>query len=136
MGARYGRWGEAFAAIKAQTGKRAAFLAGDLASTEAIFAAKMLAESFGDATECRLDGAALPAGNRSAYVGTARIEDIDEADVIMLAGCNPRLEAPVLNARIRKAWSRGGHVGVLGEPVDLTYLRGRLRTGTAHFGKG
>ncbi|MES2145941.1 MAG: molybdopterin-dependent oxidoreductase, partial [Pseudomonadota bacterium] len=71
--------------------------------------------------ECRTDGAKLPIGNRSAYVGTARIEDIDSARMIQLIGTNPRLEAPVLNARIRKAWSHGATVGLVGEAVDLTY---------------
>ncbi len=49
--------------------------------------------------ECRTDGAALPAGNRSGYVGTATIADIDAARRILLVGTNPRVEAPVLNAR-------------------------------------
>ena len=39
----------------------------------------------------------------------------------MLIGSNPRIEAPVLNARIRKAWSQGADIGLIGEPVDLTY---------------
>ncbi len=39
----------------------------------------------------------------------------------MLIGCNPRDEAPVLNARIRKAWTTGAKVGVVGPKVDLTY---------------
>jgi NADH-quinone oxidoreductase subunit G len=71
--------------------------------------------------ECRTDGAKLPAGNRSAYVGTAAIEDIDDAKYIMLIGTNPRIEAPVLNARIRKAWTRGANVGLIGPAADLTY---------------
>ena len=60
----------------------------------------------GGTVECRTDGAKLPAGNRSGYVGHGRIEDIDAAQFIMLIGTNPRVEAPVLNARIRKAWSQ------------------------------
>jgi NADH-quinone oxidoreductase subunit G len=60
-------------------------------------------------------------GNRSAYVGTAAIEDIDDAQGIMLIGTNPRVEAPVLNARIRKAWTRGANVGLIGAAADLTY---------------
>jgi NADH-quinone oxidoreductase subunit G len=50
------------------------------------------------------------------------IAAIEEADAIMLIGCNPRLEAPVLNARIRKRLNKGGCiVGVIGEQADLTY---------------
>ena len=56
-----------------------------------------------------------------AYVGTARIEDIDSAKMIQLIGTNPRVESPVLNARIRKAWTNGARIGLVGEAVDLTY---------------
>ena len=115
-------WDEAFKAVaKAVKGKKVAAIAGDLAPTEAMFALKELVTGLGGDVECRVDGAKLPSGNRSAYVGTARIEDIDSAQMIQLIGTNPRAEAPVLNARIRKAWLRGADVGLLGEAVDLTY---------------
>ncbi len=104
-------WGEALsAAAAAMKGKKVAGLVGDLAPVEAAFALKEMIEGQGGSVECRVDGAALPAGNRSGYVGTASIEDIDTAEMIMLIGTNPRSEAPVLNARIRKAWSKGAKV--------------------------
>ena len=115
-------WGEAFKAIAAATkGRKVAALAGDLASTEAVYALGALATSLGWSTECRVDGAKLPAGNRSGYVGTATIEDLEHAQMIQLVGVNPRLEAPVLNARIRKAWLHGATVGYVGQPTDLSY---------------
>ena len=116
-------WPEALnAAAEAIKGaKKLAGLVGDLASTEAAFSLKQLVEGQGGAVECRVDGAKLPAGNRSGYVGTASIEDIENAQMIQLIGTNPRDEAPVLNARIRKAWLRGATVGLVGEAVDLTY---------------
>ena len=115
-------WGEALAkAASAMTGKTVAALVGDLAPVEAIYSLKILIEGLGGKIESRTDGAKLPAGNRSGYVGTARIEDIDTAQRIMLIGCNPRLEAPVLNARIRKAWINGARIGVVGPAMDLTY---------------
>ena len=116
-------WPEALsAAAKAIKGaKKLAGLVGDLASTEAAFSLKDLVEGQGGHVECRVDGAKLPAGNRSGYVGTASIEDIENAQMIQLIGTNPRDEAPVLNARIRKAWLRGATVGLVGEAVDLTY---------------
>ncbi len=115
-------WPEALAAAAdAMRSGRVAGLVGDLAPVEAVFALKQLVEGQGGAVECRLDGAKLPAGNRGAYVGTARIEDIDAAERIVIIGANPRLEAPVLNARIRKAWIRGAQVTLVGEGVDLTY---------------
>ncbi|MEO5619286.1 MAG: NADH-quinone oxidoreductase subunit NuoG [Cypionkella sp.] len=115
-------WGEALAfAAAAIKGKKIAGLVGDLAPVEAIYALKTLIDSLGGKVESRTDGARLPIGNRSGYVGTGKIEDIDRAGGILLIGTNPRLEAPVLNARIRKAWSAGAQVGLIGEAVDLTY---------------
>ncbi|WP_292292746.1 NADH-quinone oxidoreductase subunit NuoG [Marivita sp.] len=115
-------WPEALTkAAEAMKGKKIAGLVGDLVPVEAAYALKSLIEGQGGSVECRTDGAKLPAGNRSGYVGTAAIEDIDDADMILLIGTNPRDEAPVLNARIRKAWAAGAQVAVIGEAVDLTY---------------
>jgi NADH-quinone oxidoreductase subunit G len=123
-------WGQAFKVIAAAVdGRRVAALAGDLAPTEAIFALRELVARLGGTTECRLDGAALPAGNRSGYVGTARIEDIENAERILIVGANPRHEAPVLNARIRKAWLRGAQVATIGAAADLTYPHDHIGTG-------
>lgn len=115
-------WPEALsAAANAMKGKKVAGLIGDLAPVEAAFALKQLVESLGGKVECRTDNARLPAGDRAAYAGTATIEDIDSAKFIQLIGTNPRDEAPVLNARIRKAWLNGAQVGLVGQPADLTY---------------
>ncbi|MDP2494997.1 NADH-quinone oxidoreductase subunit NuoG [Shimia thalassica] len=116
-------WGEALhAAATAMKGKKVAALVGDLAPTEAVFALKQIVEGLGGSIECRTNGAVLPAGNRSAYVGNASIEDIDTAKKIVLVGTNPSDEAPVLNARIRKAWLKGAEVSVFGPgDMDLTY---------------
>jgi len=125
-------WPEALAAAAAaMKGKKVAGLVGDLAPVEAAYALKQLVEGQGGRVESRTDGAKLPAGNRSAYVGTARIEDLDDAQAILLIGTNPRSEAPVLNARIRKAWLKGAMIGLIGEQVDLTYDYQHLGTGSA-----
>jgi NADH-quinone oxidoreductase subunit G len=109
-------WPEALslAADRIKGARKLAGLVGDLAPVEAAFALKALVEGRGGAVECRIDGTKLPAGNRAAYVGTATIEDIDTAKAILLIGTNPRAEAPVLNARIRKAWARGARVSLIG----------------------
>lgn len=115
-------WDEALTVVAtAMKGKKLAGLVGDLAPVEVAFALKNLITGQGGTVECRTDGARLPAGNRSAYVGTATIEDIDTAQMILLIGTNPRNEAPVLNARIRKAWLAGAQIGLIGVPADLTY---------------
>ena len=115
-------WPEALtAAATAIKGKKVAGLVGNLVPVEAAFALKQFIEAQGGSIECRTDGAKLPQNNRSAYVGTACIEDIDAAKFIQLIGTNPRIEAPVLNARIRKAWLMGAQVCLVGEPAELTY---------------
>ncbi|MDP3340317.1 NADH-quinone oxidoreductase subunit NuoG [Frigidibacter sp.] len=115
-------WPEALAAVAAaMKGRKVAGLVGDLAPVEAAFALKNLIEGLGGKIECRTDGARLPAGQRGGYAGTARIEDIDSAGQIWIVGSNPRVESPVLNARIRKAWTQGAEVHVIGAAADLTY---------------
>ena len=115
-------WGRALevAAEKIRSGRLAA-LAGDLVPVEPIYALGRMVRELGGSTESRTDGAALPPGNRSAYVGNARIEDIDRAGRIVIIGSNPRNEAPVLNARIRRAWIDGAEVVRFGKPADLTF---------------
>ena len=124
-------WGEALTktaeAIKGAS--KLAGIVGDLAPVEAAYGLKNLIEGQGGVVECRTDGAKLPAGNRSGYVGTAAIEDIDAANMILLIGTNPAIEAPVLNARIRKAWLNGAVVGHVGPAVDLTYPAVELGAG-------
>ena len=115
-------WGEALSAVAAaMKGKKVAGLVGDLVSTEAAFALTQMVQGLGGNVECRVDNARLPIGNRSGYVGTASIEDIDSAKFIQLIGTNPRDEAPVLNSRIRRAWANGANIGLVGQAADLTY---------------
>ena len=123
-------WPEALsAAATAMKDKKVAGLVGDLAPVEAAYALKAMIEGQGGTVECRTDNAKLPAGNRSGYVGNAAIEDVDDAEMIILIGTNPRLESPVLNARIRKAWLNGAKVARIGAPDDLTFDVIELGTG-------
>jgi NADH-quinone oxidoreductase subunit G len=117
-------WGEALdATAKALSGdaKKIGAIAGDLACAESMKATLDLFRALGSPnTDCRADGAAV-GGVRQSYLFNSTIAGIDQADVILLIGTNPRLEAPVLNARIRKSWLRGAEIGVIGETADLTY---------------
>jgi len=82
--------------------------------------------------DCRQDGARLEAGARGGYIFNPGIRGIDQADAILLIGSNPRLEAPVLNARLRKRWVAGAvRIGVIGEQSDLTYSYDYLGAGAA-----
>jgi NADH-quinone oxidoreductase subunit G len=121
-------WAEALGQVarkmKSAKPERTGILVGDLVSAEEAFALKELAMKLGIKNiDCRQDGTPLGEhGGRAGYLFNSTIAGIEEADAIMLIGCNPRLEAPVLNARIRKRISKGGVVvGMIGERADLTY---------------
>ena len=121
-------WPVAFEAIaakvKAARPNRIGAVVGDLAAVEEIFALKDLMTRLGVANlDCRQDGAALdPRWGRASYLFNAAIAGIEQADALLIVGANPRREAAVLNARIRKRWRMGPFpIGLIGERVDLTY---------------
>jgi NADH-quinone oxidoreductase subunit G len=126
-------WREALeAAAKALSGdaRKIGAVAGDLACAESMKAALDLFRALGSPnTDCRADGARIGGGPRQGYLFNSTIAAVDEADAILLIGANPRLEAPVLNARIRKAWLRGAEIGVVGEAAELTYRYDHLGAG-------
>jgi NADH-quinone oxidoreductase subunit G len=131
-------WREAFLAIasrfNAVGGKRFGAIAGDLASVEELYALKELARRLGSPNiDCRQDGVKLdPAKGRGSYIFNSRIEGLEQADALLLVGVNPRTEAAVLNARIRKGWRAGRlTVGVIGEAADLNYAYEHVGDGPA-----
>ena len=121
-------WDEALALVAAKLKDakpdRIAAFAGDVAGAEEMFALKDLLTRLGSKNvECRQDGAKLdPKLGRASYLFNSTIEGIEQADAILLVGTNPRLEAAVLNARIRKRWRQGTlAVALIGERADLAY---------------
>ena len=108
-------------------------IAGDLQDLESMKATKDLFSALGVANlDCRQDGMALGAGPRESWLFNSTIAGIEDADVILLVGTNPRVEAPVLNARLRKRWLTGAlTIGVIGEQADLTYGYEYLGAGPA-----
>jgi NADH-quinone oxidoreductase subunit G len=128
-------WQDAFAAIAARLkdmpGSRIAAIAGDLADVEAMLALKELMAALGSANlDCRQDGAALDPSCRAGYLFNSTIAGIEQADLCLLIGANPRAEAAVLNARLRKRWLQGGFtVGTIGPLLDLTYPATSLGAG-------
>jgi NADH-quinone oxidoreductase subunit G len=130
-------WDEAFAAISAKlkglAGSKIAAIVGDQCDAESMVALKDLMAALGSPhIDCRQDGAKLEAGSRGSYIFNAGIRGIDQADAILLVGANPRWEAPVLNARIRKRHLSGRcAIASIGPAVDLTYPVERLGAGPA-----
>jgi NADH-quinone oxidoreductase subunit G len=128
-------WPEAFAAIadevKSLGGDAMAAIAGDLADCESMALLKELMASLGcHNLDCRQDGARLDPAQRASWLFNSTIAGIEQADAILLIGTNPRVEAPVLNARIRKRWLASPlPIGVIGPRADLTYGYGYLGAG-------
>lgn len=125
-------WPEAFAAVRealsAVRPSQIKAVAGDHADAEALVALKDLVNRLGSSnTECRQDGSMTPADVRGQYAFTEGIASIEEADRLLLVGSNPRMEAPLVNARIRKAWLHFGlQVASVGPEAELTYPHQRL----------
>lgn len=135
-------WPEAFAAIRdavsKTSGDRIGAIAGDLATVEEMYALKALMGSLGSQNiDCRQDGAALdPTAGRASYIFNPTIEGIEQADAVLIIGSNPRFEASVLNARIRKRWRMGDlPVGVIGDVGDLRYDYEMLGAGPETLGQ-
>jgi NADH-quinone oxidoreductase subunit G len=136
-------WAEAFATIAARAKQtspdRMAAIVGDLAAAEEIKALKdLMAALKVKNLDCRQDGAKIGLTGdgrkapRQTYLFNSTIAGVDAADAILLVGANPRWDAPVLNARIRKAWLASGvKVANIGPAVDLTYPVEQLGTGMA-----
>ncbi|HEV7328046.1 MAG TPA: NADH-quinone oxidoreductase subunit NuoG [Bosea sp. (in: a-proteobacteria)] len=129
-------WTEALALVasklKAAKPERIGAIAGDLAAVEEMYALKALIAGLGSANlDCRQDGAKLdPAFGRASYILNTGIAGIEDATSLLIIGSNPRREAPIVNARIRKRWLRGDFkVSLIGEKVDLTYAYDYLGAG-------
>ena len=130
-------WTEAFTAITAKIKsvqpERIGVIAGDLQDAESMKAALDLFGGLGATSlDCRQDGAVIGEGPRESWLFNSTIAGLDDCDALLLVGCNPRLDAPVLNARIRKGWvGRDMKVAVIGEQADLTYSYDYLGAGAA-----
>jgi len=128
-------WEEAFAAIasriRSTTPDQLGAITGDLCDAESMLALKECFTALGSQNlDCRQDGAVFDASRRAFYLFNSTFVGLEEADALLLIGTNPRHEAPVLNARIRKRWLTGGlHIAVIGGAHDLTYGYDHLGTG-------
>ena len=116
-------WDEAFAAIKRiNPGASVAAIAGDLVDAETMFAAKKLVEGLGSTLlEGRQTGLAYDCANLAAVNFNTGLAGIEDADAVLIVGSHIRWEAPLLNARLRKAAKRGAKVFIIGPVWETTY---------------
>ena len=130
-------WNEAFDVITHKFNKSPNILAlaGDLINIETLFSAKELISNLGRKTECRSADTCIPPNDRGLYAGTVPISEISNSEIIFIIGSNPRVEAPVLNARIRNSWLKGTEVNLVGEKSDLTYEYNHIGTNLSELEK-
>ena len=112
------------AKVRATDPSRVGFIIGDMVDAETMTVVKDLAAAIGSPNvDCRQDGSKLGYGPRGSWLFNSTIAGIEDADAILLVGTDPRHEAAVLNARIRKRWRQTqlpiGRIGLAG--IDLTY---------------
>ena len=98
-------------------------MAGNICDVEAMMALKDFMVSIGcNNIDCRVDGMNILPENRGDYLFNAGIAGIEEADAILLVGTNPRKDAAILNARIRKHWlNKNVPIALIGEYAELNY---------------
>jgi NADH-quinone oxidoreductase subunit G len=120
-------WGEAFEAIAARLngldGKKVAAIAGDLCDAESMLLLKELMAALGSPNlDCRQDGAKVDPANRATWLFNSTVVGVEQADALLLIGCNPRKESAVLNARIRKRYLAGNFKAAsVGSKADLNF---------------
>jgi len=102
-----------------------AAVAGGFCDGESLMALKDLLNRLGSETLCTEEIFPMDASGtdlRSSYLLNTTIAGVEDADFVLLVGCNPRFDAPVFNARLRKCWIHNElNVAVVGPKVDLTY---------------
>jgi NADH-quinone oxidoreductase subunit G len=128
-------WAEAFDAIggafhQAKPDEIGAIV-GDLADCESMMALKDLLASFGSSKiDCRQQEEFVLASSRADYLFNTTIAGIEKADVCLLVGTNPRVEAAIVNARLRKRYLQGNFkVALIGPQENLTYPYEHLGSG-------
>lgn len=125
----YASWEDVLARVagvlQSVEGKDIAAVVGGLVDAEALIALKDLLNRLNCDTLCTEEifpTAGAGTDLRSNYLLNTKIAGVEEADVLLLVGTNPRFEAPLFNARIRKSWLHNDlQVALVGSPVDLTY---------------
>jgi NADH-quinone oxidoreductase subunit G len=120
-------WEEALAEVanhlRGTSPEKIGVIAGDQVDVETMFSVKKLAESYGIKNiDCRADGADISTESRASYLFNTTIAGVEQADACLLIGTNPRWEAPIINARLRKSWLASGlKTASVGAPFEPTF---------------
>lgn len=114
--------------LNSRSGNEIGAVGGDLTDAETLFSVRQLLHRFDSEMLMTEDAFPMAGGPgtdlRSSYIFNTSISGIEDSDLVLLIGTNPRFEAPLINARIRKTWVHSPvdlQVGVVGADSDLTY---------------
>jgi len=95
---------------------------GDQVDIETGYAVKKFMKNFGENNvECRTDNQAIIHNNIESIRFNTPLTEIENADLIILGGTNPRIEAPIINHKIFKAYNNFAEIFNIGENLDLNY---------------
>jgi NADH-quinone oxidoreductase subunit G len=120
-------WDTALSKIKDEINKRGKdktiILSGKFTDAETIISSKLFSKGLNsNLYDCRFDNAQIIHGESESYKFNSSIQEVENADAILLVGSNPRWEASVLNARIRKAYINNNcKIGLIGPNLKLNY---------------
>ena len=121
-------WDEVYKIIKSKfentTKEKICGFIGDLTNMETSYIFKEFFDRTLDTNsyDSRSDNRFIDTSNRENYLFNSTINGIEESDLIFLVGTNPRYEATILNARIRKSYLKNNTTIIsLNDLGDLTY---------------
>ncbi len=113
-----------FEKISETPSDKIAGITGDMNNMETLFSIKEFFEKIikSKNLDSRSDDFYVNSNERMNYVFNTKIEGLEESDLILLIGTNPRFEATILNSRIRKAYLKNKtKIYSVGDVGDLTY---------------
>ena len=116
-------WDESLDILKNKLKKSSPFaLVGPQTDLETGYAVSKFMSNFGtDRVEVRTDNQTILNDNPFSYIFNTGILNIEESDLIILIGVNPKLEAPIINYKILKSYNRGNDVYNIGDDINLNY---------------
>jgi len=96
-------------------------LIGEHVDLETGYAIKKFMSNYGnDNVECRTDNQAI-LESLDSYRFNTPLNDIENSDLIILLGTNPKIETPIINHKIFKAYNNNSKVFNIGENISLNY---------------
>ena len=116
-------WSDAIKSLKQKLKQsKPLSLIGDQVDIETGYAIKKFMKNFGDNNvECRTDNQAIIQNNIESIRFNTPLTEIENADLIIIGGTNPRIEAPIINHKIFKAYNNFAEIFNIGENLDLNY---------------